>query len=119
MKMQNAESFAFGTHCSQTGQFYSGKHTARPAPVRTGGCATVGDKCMWTRDSCFPVVKEIIPLKYTGRRLSSAWIISPPHPRRDFHKSGMVFNYTVNVIMFPRDSTPQKSPPQKKNNQAL
>lgn len=41
-------------------------------------------------------------------------------PRRDFHKSGMVFNYTVNVIMFPHDSTPQKSPPpQKKNNQAL
>lgn len=42
--------------------------------------------------------------------------LSPP---RDFHKSDMVFNYTVNVIVFPHDSTPQKSPPPKKNNQAL
>lgn len=41
-------------------------------------------------------------------------------PHHDFHKSGMVFNYTVNVIMFPYDNTPQKPPhPIKKQPSSL
>lgn len=35
-------------------------------------------------------------------------------PTRDFHKSGMVFNCTVNVIVLPHDNIPQKSPPPAK-----